>query len=171
MTTWVIEIGISKIPAPEPSQIRERVEALGRAGKQTRYDAAQGTLTVRSHQEHANPVQAAVAAQERALAALEAAGVTGGATVEALTVMTEDEEARRMMRPEPLGVVGTTEAARILGVTQPRASDLLREGSARRDPQAPTPIVTTKAGSLYLREAVERYALTRNTDQVPWKNS
>lgn len=170
MPTWVIEIGISKIPAPEPSQIRERVEALGRAGKQTRYDAAQGTLTVRSHQEHTSPVQAAAAAQERALAALEAAGVTGVA-VEALTVMTEEEEARRIMRPEPLGVVGTTEAARILGVTQPRASDLLREGSARRDPQAPTPIVVTKAGSLYLREAVERYALTRNADQIPWKNS
>lgn len=167
---WVVEIGISQIPAPEQSQIRERVEALGRAGKQTRYDATQGTLTVRSHQEHANPVQAAAVAQERALAALEVAGV-GGATVEALTVMTEDEEARRIMHPEPLDVVGTTEAARILGVTQPRATALMGLESPRRDPQAPTPIVTTKAGSLYLREAVERYALTRNTDQVPWKNS
>ncbi|GAA1463459.1 hypothetical protein NE857_33875 (plasmid) [Nocardiopsis exhalans] len=170
---WVIEIGISGIPTPVESETRERVEALGRAapaGGRTRYDAARGTLTVRSHQDHADPLEAAATAKERALSAVEAAGVTG-AQVEALTVMTEAEEVRHLMYPEPLDVVGTTEAARILDVTQPRASDLLREGSPRRDPQAPTPIVVTKAGSLYLRKAVERYAATRNTDQIPWKNS
>lgn len=167
---WVIEIGISKIPAPEESGIRGRVEALNRAGERTRYDAAQGTLAVRTHQDHPDPLEAAAAAKEQALAAVESIGITG-AEVEALTVVTEEEEVRRLMYPEPLDVVGTTEAARILGRSQPRATALLGLESPRRDPQAPTPIVVTKAGSLYLRKAVERYASTRNTDQVPWKNS
>lgn len=168
---WHTEIRISEIPMPAdggPEGMNRRAEQLARAGGRTVYNAPAGTLTAWTDRNESDPVDAVAAARAQAVEALQAAGVTG-ARVEAVEAIGPAERERRLMRPDELEVVSSTEAAEILNVSQPRASALLSPNSARHDPEAPRPIVPRRG--LYLREAVEVYALRRNADQTPWKRS
>ncbi|WP_150255343.1 hypothetical protein [Nocardiopsis deserti] len=166
---WNITIRISGIERPADSEAEHnRAEALRDAGSVVTYRSTEGVLIAQSRPETADPIEAAAQARARAFQALAEAGVTT-ARVQALDVASDAETRRRIMRPDPLAVVGAAEAGNILGRSAGRVSQLFGEDSPRRDPSAPTPIVRSGRGDLYLTAAVELYAMERDATQRPHK--
>lgn len=167
---WNVTIRISGIERPDGHEAEEtRVEALREAGSVVTYRSAEGILIAQSRPEAADPIEAAAQARARVFQALEEAGAAN-ARVEALDVATDTETRRRIMRPDPLAVVGAAEAGKILGDMSPgRVSQLFGEDSPRRDPSAPTPIIRTGRGDYYLTTAVELYQMERDATQRPHK--
>lgn len=92
------------------------------------------------------------------------------ATLVGLTIETEEEQDHQLRTPDPITLIDTTTAGQILNRTRQRAGQLLDPKSAKRDPNAPTPLATTRNGPLWTREAIELYALERDPSQDPWKN-
>lgn len=166
---WNVTIRISGIEQTADSETEgTRAEALREAGSVVTYRSTEGVLIAQSRPAAADPIEAAAQARTRALQALSEAGVTD-VRVEALDVASDDETRRRIMRPDPLAVVGAAEAGKILGMSAGRVSQLFGEDSPRRDPSAPTPIIRTGRGVLYLTSAVELYDMERDPEQRPYK--
>ena len=165
---WNVTIRISGIPRPSGGEEEARAEALREAGSSVVYRSGEGVLIVQTRTEAADPIEAAAQARARAFQVLEEAGVTT-VRVEALDVASDDETRRRIMRPDPLAVVGAAEAGKILGMSAGRVSQLFGEDSPRRDPSAPTPIIRTGRGDYYLTGAVELYDMERDPEQRPYK--
>lgn len=167
---WNVTIRISGIERPADHEAEaSRAEALREVGSVVTYRSTEGILIAQSRPEVADPVEAAAQACTRVFQALEEGGVTT-ARVEAVDVASDAETRRRIMRPDPLAVVGAAEAGKILGNMSPgRVSQLFGEDSPRRDPSAPVPVVKTGRGDYYLRAAVELYEMERDATQRPYK--
>lgn len=140
-----------------------QAQALAETAATTVHEAATARLSLTLTGRPADPGMA--------LPLLERAGVNAeGAEVVHVCCTRADETEHQLLHPTLRTLVNTTEAAQILGFSRQRAAALLGPDSAKRDPNAPTPLARTGNGPVWERGAIELYALRRDPSADPWKH-
>jgi hypothetical protein len=151
MTFWAVTIDLRVARALDDDELGDLVDLLDEYGAAVAASdrGLSVTLTV-----DADTAHAAHAAAEEVLSDGLAKLGPAVAGLDAVEVMTVEEQDRRLAEPAIPQLAGVTEVAEMLGVTRQRASALTTH------PAAPAPVARLASGPVYVRDSWCRFAET-----------